>query len=139
MGASFSITRTTPPKARAHGALLQERQPGASSVNGNHGRFLAIQYPGKSTSQNFGSPNIRITGCSHRGCQPLDHAINNAITGNDTTSKGFMVIAPGTSKCASACSARVVPQPGQYNPVSALNMQGGNGLSAALGSNLRST
>ena len=124
MGASFWSCGARDGEARAHGALLPKRYPGASSVNGNHGRFLAIQYPGKSTSQNFGSPSTRITGCSHRGCQPLDHAISSAITGKDTTSRGFMAIAPGTSKCASACSARIVSQSWNYIPVNALNMHG---------------
>ena len=112
MGASFAAGIQSK-KARAHGALLPEHQPGASRVNGNHGRLRASQYPGSSTSQNFGSANTRIKGCSQRGCQPPDQAISSGISGRHSTSSGFMAIAPGTSKCASACRVRVVPQPGQ--------------------------
>ena len=98
----------------------------------------ATQYPGNTHSHSFGCIATAITGCSRRGCQPWPQATISGISGSSSIPSGFIAKAPAMSPWTSACSARVRPQPTQYQPVKAWNMHGGNGLLAAFGSKLRS-
>lgn len=63
----------------------------------------------------------------------------NSRNGSEITSSGFIAIAPDQSKCTSEYRQRVLPQPGQYNPVNAYSGQPGSGLLPAYGLTWRST
>jgi hypothetical protein len=89
--------------------------PGASDENGSHGRLRAIANAQIVTK----TPHP-----SHFRNEGLFHLIRKG-TGTIKTSRGFHAIAENNSPCISDSKARVVPQPGQYFPVSDQNGHGG--------------
>ena len=78
----------------------------------------------------MGLASTRINGSSTRGRMPAVFSSISNRNGRLMTSSGFIAIAPGRSKWTSEYRQRVLPQPGQYRPVSAYSGQLGNGLPA---------
>ena len=127
-------SRRTPTSRSAH-----NDPPGASHANPGRLRSTPNTHQhARSTQRPLNSTRRDARGQARRCTSPLRQPSPPAAAGSARIS-GFIASARGRSTCTSACRARVMPQPGQYSPVSMWNRHDGNRLPAAFGSNVRSS